>query len=313
MPDDETYNSDAQDTQSEPAPARKPFNFKEWYRTHGKTLNLSRQERYQNDPEYKARVLAGNRSVREKKRAALLEARKNSGGLEATRVEKSWKTYPMVLMVEGEEVEVQGFTIGAAAKILGWSVQALRLWERKGLLPPTPYRYNGRDRLYPWIIIEEYSEILKDKSERKEKRQADDQKKNPRNLSVTRRIVKFSKGLPKEVTLFRIGVLAKAAFKTVVTLEQWEAAGLLPETPFRAVGNPGYRLYTMRMIRAVKRALHKRGWEIRGSSAKDGFFEEIFEEWKREGVIGARILEQKAPKQKVAKSKSSKKRSTPES
>jgi hypothetical protein len=40
--------------------------------------------------------------------------------------------------VDGERREF--FYIGALAKAIGYSVQAIRLWEGQGLMPNTPYR-----------------------------------------------------------------------------------------------------------------------------------------------------------------------------
>lgn len=269
--------------------ARKATNasiyFAGWYAEHGKVLNEERAKRYASDPEYKKKVLAQNRAARQKKRAETLERRKAAGTAE--RVEKAWKTRPLTLTLDqGQEVTVQGFTIGAVAKLLEVSVQAIRLWERKGHLPGTPFRYQGRDRLYPYDLIELYRYIVHDLQQRMS---AD--KTHPKPLWMVRRIVQFAgEAAPREVKLFRIGVLAKAAKKTVVTLEQWESKNLLPITPFRAAGTPGYRLYTTGQIRSVVAAMRRLDWEIRGDEAKEAFHTEVLSAWKAQGVIGARIL-----------------------
>lgn len=49
-----------------------------------------------------------------------------------------WDEKPLYYLVEGEKREF--FVIGHLAKALGYSVQSIRLWEDKGLLPRSPYR-----------------------------------------------------------------------------------------------------------------------------------------------------------------------------
>lgn len=281
---------------SKEAPEQEPKSsdsdyFQRWYEKNGRTLNKERKKKYHSDPSYREKVLEQNRAARAKKRDEVRAARKSAGGSERTLVTKSWKTRPMELTLEsGEEVVVQGFTIGAVAAILGCSVQAIRLWERKEILPATNFRYQGRDRLYPWELIDEYQEILLRTG------RLDPLKAKPRPLWMTKQIVKFSNGTTAETPLFRIGVLAKAAKKTVVTLEQWEARGLLPATPFRHIspnkvnGEPGYRLFTLPQIRAVVNALKSRVWEVRGEQAQKEFHDEVLAAWEVQGVVGARIV-----------------------
>jgi hypothetical protein len=50
----------------------------------------------------------------------------------------AWDAKPLRYNVKG--VEQEFFIIGHLAKALGYSVQSIRLWEDKGLLPPSPYR-----------------------------------------------------------------------------------------------------------------------------------------------------------------------------
>jgi hypothetical protein len=49
-----------------------------------------------------------------------------------------WDAHPATYIVKGEKREF--FYIGSLAKALGYSVQAIRLWESQGLLPNSPYR-----------------------------------------------------------------------------------------------------------------------------------------------------------------------------
>jgi hypothetical protein len=49
-----------------------------------------------------------------------------------------WDAKPLYYNVEGKKQEF--FIIGHLAKALGYSVQSIRAWEDKGLLPRSPYR-----------------------------------------------------------------------------------------------------------------------------------------------------------------------------
>lgn len=283
--------------------------FKEWYAENGDELNKSRKRRYADDPTYREKVLEQNREARKRRRQEQLIERKKENSARKVRLDRSWKTRPMTLTLEGgQQVTVPGFTIGAVAQVLGCSVQAIRLWEKKGVLPATEFRYAGRDRLYTWEQIEVYRRVLVAQDK------LNPNKTRPRPLRMAKRWVKFSNSKTPRVTeLYRIGVLARAANRTVVTLEQLEQRGYLPETPFRA-SELGYRLYTEDMIQAVSSALEARFWEVRGEEEWKKFHDEVHAAWDKEGVIGASILDMEVPddededepKKKTAKPKAKK-------
>lgn len=264
--------------------------FQQWYQENGSTLNKKRKKKYNADPEYRARVLEQNREARKRKREGQLDERRKEKAARKTRVNKSWKTYDKPIEIDGKIVMTKMFTVGAVANILKCSVQAIRMWERKKVLPETPFRYSKGDRLYTAEQIETFRKIL-DQQGRLNPNQV-----RPRPLRSVVRMVKFSTGTSKEVELFRIGELAEAAQRTVVTLEQLESRGYLPKTPFR-VSETGYRLYTEDMINSVKDAFQKRAWEIRGDEEWDQFRDEVLQAWKTQGVIGARIIKRKSAKQ----------------
>lgn len=265
--------------------------FKEWYQENGDKLNKSRKRRYHDDPEYREKVLEQNRDARKKRREAQLVERHKEGAAKKTRVDRSWKTRDMVLTLDdGSQVTVKGFTIGAVAQLLGCSVQAIRLWEKKGVLPETDFRFANRDRLYTSEMIDIYEKVLEEQG------RLNPNKTRPTPMRMTTRHVKFANGKVAEIELWRIGVLAKAANRTVVTLEQLEQKDILPETPFRA-SELGYRLYTEEMIASVAQAFESRMWEVRGEDEWKKFRQEIINDWKKQGVIGARILKRKPAEQ----------------
>ena len=267
--------------------------FREWYEQNGDELNKRRRNRYQTDPEYRERVLAQNRDARRKKRQEALEERKKKYGAKKLRLTNNWKT----VNVETPDGIVKMFSISAAAKLVGCSVQALRLWERKGIIPPATARYSKGDRLYSMEQIDLLKEVLE------KQLRLEDSKVRPRPLQSIRRKVKLSTGEVKEMDLFRIGVMATRVGRTVVTLEQLEQRGAMPATPFR-ISEVGYRMYSAAMMDAVKSAFDRRVGEVRGEEEWKKFHDEVLADWKAQGVVGAKMLpaeDKKKPAQKAKK------------
>jgi hypothetical protein len=62
----------------------------------------------------------------------------NRGVTKAEPEVREWDSKPLYYMVNGQKQEF--FIIGHLAKALGYSVQSIRAWEDKGLLPRSPYR-----------------------------------------------------------------------------------------------------------------------------------------------------------------------------
>jgi DNA-binding transcriptional MerR regulator len=287
--------------------------FQEWYRDNGDQLNKSRRERYRTDPEYREKVLEQNREARKRRRRQTLKERRKRQTASKARTSQSWKSVNVELKdSKGNPVVVKMFTIGAVAKALDCSVQALRLWEKKGIIPETEYRYSKGDRLYTQEQIETYREILLQQGrigqnrvrtrplpyverwvafpgERRKGKRVHADELHTLDEDVTEAILKNGR-LVRKVKLFRIGVLAKAVGRTVVTLEQLEQKGAFPETPFRA-SEVGYRLYTAKMMEAVKTAFESRDGEIRGEEAWQDFHDEVYAAWKDLNVLGAEILD----------------------
>ena len=249
-------------------------------------MNKSRRERYHSDPEYKEKILQQNREARRRRRQEALVEKQKRKSVQKTRSSNSWKSVNIELDDgNGNKVVQKMFTIGAVAKALDCSVQALRLWEKKGIIEETPFRYSKGDRLYTRDQIETMREALT-----KTGRIGKDKVKSRPLPFVEKKILLAGKKRPKQTKLFKIGILAKTVGRTVVTLEQLEQKGVLPETPFRA-SDVGYRLYTQSMMEAVKNAFDDRGGEIRGEDAWQSFHDEVYEAWERLGVVEAEIVE----------------------
>lgn len=264
------------------------FSFKEWYELNGRRLNNQRKSRYHTDPNYRNKVLQTNQESREKRKQSTTEERKAEKKAIRVRLsERKFKTVDAVIDGVSEKL----FTIGALAEALGCSIQAIRLWERQSIIPPTPLR-TGKgqtgDRLYTTGMVETIRTILIAQGRLKDRDVKEKQK--PRPLL---RFIRLANGKVVQTKLFLIGVLAKEVHRNVVTLEQLESKGILPRTPFRA-SSVGRRLYTGDMIATVKKAFESRGGEIRGEEAWKGFHDEILARWTAQGIIGA-VLVQAAP------------------
>lgn len=271
-----------------------PTYFQQWYEENGADLNQSRRDRYKNDPEYREKILAQNREARKKRSEEKLAQKRATRKSTKTNQTQSYKAVvrPMTDKRTGKEVKTRMYTIGAVAKALGCSVQALRMWEKKEVIKGPSLLESKGVRLYTASRIDEIRDTLLAKGRlTKTSRGATRTVGAVKNSQYTDKMVKF-RGVkePQPIRLYKIGSLATAVGRTVVTLEQLEQRKLLPATPFRA-SKVGYRLYTQEMMEAVQASFDERGGEVRGDLAWKEFYNEVFTAWKALNVIGARIIE----------------------
>jgi len=262
------------------------FDFKKWYGKHGKTLNKSRRKRYAEDPEYRDRVLKANRDSRKKRRkeASETKAKERKATKLKTRT-KPWKVVLAEIKHEDGLARNMLFTIGALARVLGCSVQAIRLWEKQGVIRPPAIRNGKGDRLYSPNEIRVIHEVMQAQGRVDNSKVR--QRTKPRGFE---RLVKFKDGKKELVRLFRIGVLARALDRTVLTVEQMEQRGALPATPFRA-SSTGYRLYTFEMVEVAQKAMDARDGIIRGKKKWAAFYDEVLAGWTDLGVVGATLAD----------------------
>lgn len=265
----------------------KPSYFQEWYDANGETLNNNRRDRYNNDPEYREKVLAQNRAARKKKRDAAKAERVARKAAKKVTSAKSWKSVNVELEVEGKTEVVKMFTIGAVAAALDCSPGAIRLWSSKGVIEETPHRYTKGDRLYTLEQIEGYKDRLT-----KLGRIGPNKVVIHTKPYVELRILLSGRQRSRKIRLFRIGALASVIDRTVNTVESLARKGCIPETPFRATEG-GSRLYTLGMIEDVKDAFDRRDGEIRGDEEWAKVYAEIEGSWINSGVIGASVIEEK--------------------
>lgn len=275
--------------------------FKGWYAQHGETLNQSRRDRYKTDSDYRDAVLLRNREAREKRRTETAKERGQQRKASRLRVgSRSWKT------VEAEVTDKNGdvatatlFTISALARSIGRSVQAVRLWEGKGLLPEPPFRNKKGDRLYTADMVEVIRKVMGAQG-----KLPDTSIRSRPALKGISREVRYADGEVELLTLYRVGVLAEAIQRTVVTVQILEGKGYLPLTPFRA-SSTQYRLYSLPMIEAVRVAFEKRDGEIRGVPAWKAFKDDVRGAWEGLKVLDAAFadpsLDAPNPKKKITK------------
>lgn len=258
--------------------------WQEWYAVNGEELNDARRERYKTDPAYRAQVLEANRKVREARRRAKAEqAKTESAAVKAPAIPRGFKVLETSGKGRGKKKgpPQKLFSIGALAGVLGCSAQAIRLWEKKGLIKPPAHFSPKHDRLYTLDEIE----IIRARFQA-EGRMCEIAERNTEE--VVKREVVLADGSQAAWEFFRVGVLARALDRTVVTVSQLEDRGRLPETPFRA-SQTRYRLYTASMIRAVKEVFDTFGGRLRGAPSWDRFRAAVLARWRDLGVLEVKL------------------------
>lgn len=260
------------------------FSYAAWYEANKATFNADRKERYQNDPNYRNRVLAWNRESRRKKRVTTTKERAEEDKTRKVALSgRRFKTVRMTIKVDGKDVEADLYSIGALALYLNRSIQVLRLWESEKVIPETPHKNDKGDRFYTRTQLEEIHAILDKTGRLRDQGRRQNQRLRPFVYSL-----RYADGRTQAVALYKVGVLAQALKRTIVTIEQMEAREALPVTPFR-VSSTNYRLYTLEMVRAVKDAFEACGSDIRGEENRVAFRAAIEAAWTAQGVFGATL------------------------
>jgi len=192
---------------------------------------------------------------------------------------KPWRT----VQIEVNGVRTSMFTIGALANAVGKAISTLRVWEEKGLLPETPYRTEQGMRLYSLELMQQVQQSLQQCGKLVSMRQS-------RGNQFVIKTIQLEGKAPQSAKLYKVGVLAWAIKRTVPSVYQMEDRNSIPLTPF-STGSRGYRLYTIEMIEAVQRAFEIRPGAIRGLLEWQCVFNEIVRDWKKLGVLGAKLIE----------------------
>lgn len=260
--------------------------YKKWYDENGSDMNAARRKRYAEDSKYRRGVLARNRAARELRREADAKDQQARRGAKKVATAPAWKTVQQEVVVGGKTIVATLFTIGALAKRLGRGISTVRVWERQGLLPETPYRSPKGDRLYTLDLVESIRRTL---WEMGKLTNAEGKLRQKRRPDASVKWVRFSDGQEKLVPLYKFGVLAQAVGRTVVALAQMEKSERLPITPLRA-SSLRYRLYTVEMVEIVSEAFRKRGSTIRSKYEWRDLRNEVDAGWRRLGVDRTAIV-----------------------
>lgn len=253
------------------------WTFKSWYEKSGSALNERRRRKYSSDPSYKERVREVNKKARLKKAKRI--AVEKASEKKARKLPVS--TPPFRVIEVGSKQNTESLvTIGALAKALGVSVITIRFWERKGLIPKTPFRTKKGDRLYSPKQIEGIREILEIEGKIGKRRKK-------RTLGPVPCSVRMSNGSVKEMLLFRSGVLAKALGRSSTSIQVMFLEGILPETPLRSKG--GHRLFSADMILETCKVLDSLGGEITCSNSSE-FHRAVEQSWRKLKLLEAELL-----------------------
>lgn len=262
--------------------------YKIWYGDNGQTLNRKRRDRYHTDPTYRQKVLGWNQQSRKnRKEGDEGEVQKERDASKIRVGGRSWKSIIVDLPgPDGALVATPVFSISSLAKVLGKSVQLVRIWEKEGKIPPPVYVSESKgDRFYSQEVLEELHEAMV----RSGRTKPQSVRARSQHRAFERTIL-FPDGRTEKLPLFRVGALADLCDRTVVTMQLQESKGRIPQTPFR-FSNTKYRLYTLPMMEAVKDALASRGGGVRGDEAWKVFHDEILQKWQEQGVVGASLAD----------------------
>jgi DNA-binding transcriptional MerR regulator len=267
------------------------FQFKTWYEENSAELNQARKAKYANDPEYREKVLKANREAREKRRKERQVEKKAEK--DATKVRtgvRPWKQFEVEMPGENGTM-TKLFTVGALAHAIGKSVQTVRLWEKQDIIPETELRSPKGDRLYTAEQVEMIYGLLKKQGKLEEGKVR--RRYTPKGFE---RMVQFLDGRQERLRMFRVGVLARAVDRTVVTVEQMEQKGILPVTPFR-YSQTGYRLYTVEMIDVVRHAMEAHLEDTQNETLVKAFKAAVLSGWNELGVLDAKIIPEPKPQE----------------
>jgi len=190
-----------------------------------------------------------------------------------------------VLITEGgveRRTTVYGYPISALAFVAGVSLQALRGWEERGVIPGPSFWGTTGERVYTVEHMETILGLLQAKG----RIHLDRAVPRVRDVPVLARDVLFPDGTRQRLYLLRVGAMALALERNISTVSQMERSGVLPETPFKPTSKR-HRLYTLDMIEAARAAIQRVG-TLHSEANQRAFHEEVRAAWaKYDGVTVA--------------------------
>ena len=265
--------------------SEKKTRFQVWYAANREKLAEDRKRKYSNDPAYKARV----KSYREKKVVKRRQKRiaEDVRHLEASKAgdtKSQWREYEVnVESPDGTSPIMTCVTISALAQAVGCSVQAVRLWERQGVIPETPYRTARGVRLYlPEVVLQLRDTLLET---------------SHAQMQPKMRIPLYRKFLVQigddelnrsSKLFFRASTLAGVCNRRPATIASMERKGRLPVSPIQHPTTK-HRLYTKEMLFAVREGLKQ---FVDGVSVPLwlDFTNYVEHQWRVQGVYDMQLL-----------------------
>ena len=143
---------------------------KKYYEENREELLAKKAKRYREDPDYQAQIK--ERSAARKKRLA---QEKRAKGIKPKR-RQPYKPRIHTVEINGEDREVEMFTLGRLAMMLDRKIGTLRLWESKGILPQPLYRDGRGVRLYTalqvQLILKAWREVKREHGDKLRRRLA---------------------------------------------------------------------------------------------------------------------------------------------
>lgn len=135
---------------AEKAPSPRKDYYADWYQQNRDRISEKRKAAYQEDSEYRAKVLSQSAEHRKKKRKAPRVK------IPRHQVPRRYRT--------GDGGEVVLFSIGFFALFIGRSVQSINEWEKAGILPKTPYIQGTRKfRFYSQAMMAAVQDMIDSK------------------------------------------------------------------------------------------------------------------------------------------------------
>ena len=125
---------------------RKPVSAAEYNRSYYERnkdkIAKRKASRYQNDPEYRERILARRAQQREEEKEARRKKERKP------RAQRAPKRMRIPIGNTGQFVVVNMYSVGKLAFHVGVSTQTIHKWEKQGAIPPASFRSSGGHRLY---------------------------------------------------------------------------------------------------------------------------------------------------------------------
>lgn len=148
-------------------PEAEKFSYHDWYIKNREEIAKKRQERYENDPEYREKVIARSRYhywTKQRKNELMKEVDTESIELKADKVLPIHIDNPEDARF-GQDLEVPVFNSGELGALLNRSPQTIRLWERREITPkafwrdPRGYRLYTEDQVIAFLECKHYLDM----------------------------------------------------------------------------------------------------------------------------------------------------------